>query len=321
MYNYNSYIAPFIVVAFGDAHNLLLFISLSILRNMMKSDSLYNYGMKPLVYSSKDASSEGIGWVRSCDDVAYFKTRDTYKHRKGAHRKNYYALTFTYTFTNDSDTVYFAHCFPYTYTDLNMDLKALMDNEKTRHFLRRRVLSTTLAGNRTELLTVTAPCATPEELMNRNVVFISARVHPGETNSSFMLRGFLDYITSDNASAQKLREKLIFKIIPMLNPDGVVHGNYRCSLAGCDLNRRWNKPVEDLHPAIYKMKEVMIKVSQSRIITAFIDLHGHSRKKSIFTYGCVDPSSSASQSVEELLPAYLLPYLLYRCFLFSFLFY
>lgn len=25
----------------------------------------------------------------------------------------------------------------------------------------------------------------------------------------------------------------------MLNPDGVINGNYRCSLAGCDLNRRW----------------------------------------------------------------------------------
>ena len=28
----------------------------------------------------------------------------------------------------------------------------------------------------------------------------------------------------------------------MVNPDGVIHGNYRCSLAGCDLNRRWKKP-------------------------------------------------------------------------------
>ena len=35
----------------------------------------------------------------------------------------------------------------------------------------------------------------------------------------------------------------------MVNPDGVIHGNYRCSLAGCDLNRRWKKPkkVNDLN--------------------------------------------------------------------------
>jgi hypothetical protein len=28
----------------------------------------------------------------------------------------------------------------------------------------------------------------------------------------------------------------------MLNPDGVIHGNYRCSLAGIDLNRVWDNP-------------------------------------------------------------------------------
>lgn len=48
-----------------------------------------------------------------------------------------------------------------------------------------------------------------------------------------------------------LRDKFIFKIIPMLNPDGVIHGNYRCSLAGCDLNRRWKNPNRNFHPEIY----------------------------------------------------------------------
>lgn len=51
------------------------------------------------------------------------------------------------------------------------------------------------------------------------------RVHPGETVSSFMIEGIIDYLLSDEAHS--LREKFIFKIIPLLNPDGVVHGNYR----------------------------------------------------------------------------------------------
>lgn len=33
-----------------------------------------------------------------------------------------------------------------------------------------------------------------------------------------------------------------FQIIPMLNPDGVIVGNYRCSLAGLDLNREYREP-------------------------------------------------------------------------------
>jgi len=31
----------------------------------------------------------------------------------------------------------------------------------------------------------------------------------------------------------------IVKLIPMINPDGVILGNSRSSLAGVDLNRRW----------------------------------------------------------------------------------
>ena len=35
------------------------------------------------------------------------------------------------------------------------------------------------------------------------------------------------------------REIYLFKIVPMMNPDGVLVGNSRTSFAGCDLNRRW----------------------------------------------------------------------------------
>ena len=39
--------------------------------------------------------------------------------------------------------------------------------------------------------------------------------------------------------AQYIREKVVFKVIPMLNPDGVVVGNFRTSLSGKDLNRQF----------------------------------------------------------------------------------
>ena len=45
-----------------------------------------------------------------------------------------------------------------------------------------------------------------------------------------------------------LKEKFIFKIIPMLNPDGVTQGNSRCSISGVDLNRKWAKPSKKYHP-------------------------------------------------------------------------
>lgn len=36
-----------------------------------------------------------------------------------------------------------------------------------------------------------------------------------------------------------MRRHVIFKIVPMINPDGVVFGNYRTSLSGKDLNRQF----------------------------------------------------------------------------------
>lgn len=53
-----------------------------------------------------------------------------------------------------------------------------------------------------------------------------------------MMKGVLDYLASDSLQAVALRDKFVLKIVPMLNPDGVIVGNYRCSLAGGDLNRQ-----------------------------------------------------------------------------------
>jgi len=68
---------------------------------------------------------------------------------------------------------------------------------------------------------------------------ITARIHPGETVSSYVCNGILEFLLSNNDTAKKLRQNFIFKIVPMLNPDGVIHGNYRSSISGYDLNRKW----------------------------------------------------------------------------------
>ena len=42
--------------------------------NFYKSGSLYNMGMKPLMYSDKQAKLKGIGWRRVGFNIKYFKT-------------------------------------------------------------------------------------------------------------------------------------------------------------------------------------------------------------------------------------------------------
>jgi hypothetical protein len=68
------------------------------------------------------------------------------------------------------------------------------------------------------MLTVTNRVTTLDELKRRSAIVVSARVHPGETNASWMMKGFILFITSNDPKADELRRLFIFKIIPMLNP-------------------------------------------------------------------------------------------------------
>jgi hypothetical protein len=40
--------------------------------NLMRVESFYNKGMKPLFYSVKKAEKENIGWHRDGDNIAYY---------------------------------------------------------------------------------------------------------------------------------------------------------------------------------------------------------------------------------------------------------
>jgi len=40
----------------------------------------------------------------------------------------------------------------------------------------------------------------------------------------------------------------------MMNPDGVIHGNYRTDLHGHDINRSWKAPSRKLFPTVYYAK-------------------------------------------------------------------
>lgn len=46
------------------------------------------------------------------------------------------------------------------------------------------------------------------------------------------MQGLLKFLTSNSSISKSLLENYVFYIIPMLNPDGVVVGNYRCGLGG-----------------------------------------------------------------------------------------
>lgn len=96
-----------------------------------------------------------------------------------------------------------------------------------------------------------------------------------------------------------MRNTYVFKIIPMLNPDGVIVGNYRCSLVGQDLNRQWIGSSAKLYPINYHTKLMMKKTQESREIFFYCDFHGHSTGRNVFMYGNaqVKPSDRLKEKI------------------------
>lgn len=74
-----------------------------------------------------------------------------------------------------------------------------------------------------------------------------------------------------------------FIVIPMLNPDGVIYGNFRTNLAGFDLNRQWLEPNRWMHPEVYFAKKMINSLERLAFV---LDLHGHSKKFNSFIYAC-----------------------------------
>ena len=180
--------------------------------------------MRLLVYSEKKAENEKIGWHRSCSEIDYYRN-GLYKLHKEK-KKLYSSLIFNYEFEYDDDIVYFANTIPYTYTDLNRELNEFEKDEKKYNYITRKSLCTTLGGNNVDIITIAAN-EKNEDISERTGIVIMARVHPGETVGSWMMKGVIDFLTSNKEEAIILRNNYVIKLIPMMNPDGVITGNYR----------------------------------------------------------------------------------------------
>ena len=151
------------------------------LLNFAKSDSLFNHGMKVLIYSKKAAFSKDSGWFRGGENFMYYPNgilRET--SRIG---KCYYTLTFTYTFEFSNDVVYFAYSLPYSYTSLQQLLDSYEKDPSRNQYVHRKTLCRSLGGNNCDYLTITNK-GTLEEIRAKRMIIISARVHPGETVGS-----------------------------------------------------------------------------------------------------------------------------------------
>ena len=122
----------------------------------------------------------------------------------------------------------------------------------------------------------------PLKFLDRPIIFLSARVHPGETPGQFVFLGALRFLLSDDPRAVKLRDRFVFKMVPILNPDGVACGHYRTNSLGLNLNRHYDKPTAKEHEGVWATKRILGHWARQNRLLMYLDLHGHASKRGCF---------------------------------------
>lgn len=282
--------------------------------NMAKPKSQFNSGMQPVVYSEKIKR-----WMRMGSDVVYIRNQyrrtpippeaadrrcspargdsncDKPHDKRSAKRQApfFSTLSFTIEFPEAFDRVLVAYHYPYTANFLQRELLYFEDSvPEGVCFFRAPLCKSLSLQHLVEVITVTdiseySLATTPLE--QRPVVVFTGRVHPGESNASFVMDGILRQLVNYESVRDSLLSSFVFHVIPMLNPDGVTEGHHRCSLLGRDLNREWAEPDPLQCPEIFYCKQLLHWLIEfGRVPSLFCDFHGHSLKKGVFLYGCPD---------------------------------
>jgi len=202
----------------------------------------------------------------------------------------------------------------------------------------RELVALTPDGRRVELLTITSrhgmtheregvleglfPKATleprPHRFRGKPGIFVSARVHPGETASSYMVHGLIAFLLQPrNPYAKALRSAFVFKIMPMLNPDGVARGHFRLDQFGVNLNRLYGQPSPRVQPSIFAAKSVLRQMATlcapvavpaagraTRVLNhsgnglfMYFDLHAFSAKQGCYLLGNHLPPHKLARSL------------------------
>ncbi|XP_050422743.1 cytosolic carboxypeptidase-like protein 5 [Adelges cooleyi] len=248
-----------------------------------KQSKMYSQGMAPVCKVDMGKSDKSntkfskASWSR-IKEIPIYQVNNNHE----------FVLSFSHrSLENPDATTYYAFTYPYTYTDLctslnfyekqfplPSDLKER--NEKDIYFHRETIVKS-LEDRSVDLVTITSFKGASEErecrlfglfpdenkprpyvFKNKKVIIMSARVHPGETPSSFVMNGLIKYLLSKDEQASVLRQNYVFKLIPMLNPDGVARGFYRTDTRGINLNRFYLKPSLKLHPSIYAARSLIL---------------------------------------------------------------
>jgi hypothetical protein len=179
----------------------------------------------------------------------------------------------TLTFRPEHDRIWIAHLPPYTHSRLFR----LLEHVDRSPAARVEVIGKTARGRDLHLVTVTN-FDRPDD--GKRTVWLQARQHAWEAGTSFVMEGAMRFVASDEPLARELRDRVVFKFTPMLDPDGCATGKVRFNANGYDVNRHWDEVdlrrkefLERMPEIWYAKKAVLAHVDSGRVIDLMLNLH------------------------------------------------
>jgi hypothetical protein len=126
-------------------------------------------------------------------------------------------------------TFWIAHCAPYT----NETLAKLRDEIRGHPNFHEQTVGKTAGGRKLVLWTITHGDSKAQK-----TVWLMFRQHSWESGSSWVGEGAIRTLVASDST--KLRAQIVWKILPLCDPDGVARGGVRFNANGFDLNRNWD---------------------------------------------------------------------------------
>ncbi len=114
------------------------------------------------------------------------------------------------------------------------------------------------------------------------------RQHPPELTGALALIPFSEKVLDGSRLSNEFLENFNVLIVPMINPDGVVHGNWRFNMGGMDLNRDWGPFSQPETQAVLGALERF--KSGEEDIAFFLDFHSTWRNL-LYTQADDEPTS------------------------------
>ncbi|MFO7523858.1 MAG: M14 family zinc carboxypeptidase [Ignavibacteriaceae bacterium] len=179
----------------------------------------------------------------------------------------------------------------YSYDSLLTDL----DDWRESPFVKINSIGLSVQGRPLWRMTISDD---PESPGDKRTIHIHARTHPQETEGFWVTKEMINILLSQSALAQELRNKYVYYIIPMFNPDGVELNLPRRNANNVDLESNWNTFPHQ--PEVQALKAHFISLMESdNPIEVMLNMHSSSLCKRYFVYHDSVGTSSAFALLQQ----------------------